>query len=76
MFSEKQVKLDTVEADNFFNYKKIPQLNDELLKMCDGVLTVDECFEVLNTFKNYKSPGNDGLTAEFYKSFWQLFEKI
>ena len=44
--------------------------------MCDGVLTADECFEVLNTFKKNKSPGNEGLTAEFYISFWHLFGKI
>ena len=75
-FSEKQVKLEAVEANKFFNHEKIPQLNDEQQKMCDGVLTVDECFEVLNTFKKNKSPGNDGLTAEFYKSFWHLFGKI
>ena len=76
LFSEKQVMLDAVEANKFFNHEKIPQLNDEQKKMCDGVLTVDECFEVLNTFKKNKSPGNDGLTAEFYKSFWHLFGKI
>ena len=28
-----------------------------------------ECHEALPTFKNNKSPGNDGLTSEFYKSF-------
>ena len=37
--------------------------------MCDGVLTDDECFEVLNNFKKNISPENDGLTAEYYKSF-------
>ena len=29
LFSEKQVKLDVVEANKFFNHEKIPQLNDE-----------------------------------------------
>ena len=27
-------------------------------------------YDTLLTFKNNKSPDNDGLTSEFYKSFW------
>ena len=33
-------------------------------------MTVEECKNILNTFKENKSPGNDGLTIEFYKFFW------
>ena len=29
-----------------------------------------ECFDCLQSFENNKSPGNDGLTAEFYETFW------
>ena len=38
--------------------------------MCEGQLTVSECFQVPSTFQNNKAPGNDGLSAEFYKFFW------
>lgn len=37
---------------------------------CKGQLTYSECFKVLSTFSNDKTPGNDGLTIEFYKFFW------
>ena len=37
---------------------------------CEGELTYAECFNVLSLFKNNKSPGNDGLSVEFYKVFW------
>ena len=30
----------------------------------------DECLRALKEFKNWKSPGTDGLSAEFYKLFW------
>ena len=37
---------------------------------CEGKLTVKECFDCLQSFENNKSPGEDGLIAEFYKTFW------
>ena len=39
-------------------------------KNSEGSLTLLECEETLKQFKINKSPGNDGLTAEFYKVFW------
>ena len=37
------------------------------------IITIEECYEILKTFKNKKSPGNDGLTIEFYRKCWPLF---
>ena len=62
-------------ADDIHSYignLEIPKLSDELQRQCEGSLTYAECRKVLDTFKNNKSPGNDGLTAEFYKKFWPL----
>ena len=33
---------------------------------------MEECYETLKTFKSNKRPGNDGITADFYKKFWPL----
>ena len=30
---------------------------------------LDEIVKAINAYKNNKSPGNDGITAEFYKHF-------
>ena len=38
---------------------------------CEEKLTVKECFNTLLTMSNGKSPGNDGLTKEFYVCFWE-----
>jgi len=35
---------------------------------CKGKLTVKECFDCLQSFENNKCPGEDGLTAEVYKT--------
>ena len=32
---------------------------------CEGAITIKEWEEALHTFKNDKSPGNDGITSEF-----------
>ena len=46
------------------NHSFIPKLNDEQRDLCEGQLTYAECYKVLSTFENNKTPGNDGLTIE------------
>ena len=48
----------------------IPKLSVAMREACDGQLSYLECFKVLSTFENNKSPGNDGLSIAFYKFFW------
>ena len=55
---------------NFFDLNFIPKLTDLEKDICDADISESECVKVLKTFKNNKSPGTDGLTAEFYKFFW------
>ena len=59
----------------FLKNKDIPTLNNEERDICEGELTVNECYRALESFENNKSPGNDGLTAEFYRCFWPLLGK-
>ena len=54
----------------FLQRPEIPKLSDEMRSTCEGRLSVKECFDCLQSFQNNKSPGNDGLTMEFYKTFW------
>jgi len=42
---------------------------------CEEKLTVGICFNTLKTFQKNKTPGNDGLTVEFYLVFWPLLGK-
>ena len=37
---------------------------------CDIDLTEEELFKTLKSFQKNKSPGMDGITAEFYITFW------
>lgn len=37
---------------------------------CEGKITLQECLGALKNMNNFKSPGIDGFTVEFYKHFW------
>ena len=50
--------------------KSLPKLDNENQNLCEGPITAEECLAALKTFQRNKSPGRDGLTAEFYLCFW------
>ena len=72
MYSSKQVNIDCQESSRFFDNPNIPKLTDDWKKLCEGKVSIEEVSEVLKTFKDNKVPGNDGLPAELYKTFWHL----
>ena len=45
-------------------------LDEQEQNECEGLLTEAECLESLKSMESNKSPGSDGLPAEFYKVFW------
>ena len=61
---------EEVADPTFFQTPGIPKLTLDMKSAWEGKLRVKECFDCLQSFENCKSPGEDGLTAEFYKTFW------
>ena len=52
---------------------KLPSsLSHDQASTCDGHITVGEAFSALSGMAKSKSPGSDGLTAEFYLAFWDV----
>ena len=51
----------------------MPQLNEFDRNRCEGIITKRECWDALSSMNDNKSPGNDGLSKEFYIC---LFEKL
>ena len=58
--------------DNFVENVVLPQLSEVDKNKLEGELSVDECRQILKTFSNGKSPGEDGFTVEFYVQFFEL----
>ena len=66
LFTEEEVDM---EAQNWLLDQLNMSLSDQEQTSCEGLLTVEECCEVLNGMNTGKSPGIDGLMAEFYLTF-------
>ena len=43
-----------------------PHLSSDEIDSCEGKLSMKECFEALTAMDSNTSPGNDGLSKEFY----------
>ena len=62
-------------ADSFLKNVPVPKLSEVQKGKCEENLSVSECFDTLKSFKKNKTPGNDGLTVEFYLAFWPILGK-
>ena len=69
-----QKQYDKTSNIDFFN-TPINRLSENNTNICEGILTEEECYNALKEMKNDKSPGSDGLTVEFYKTFWDDIKK-
>ena len=58
------------QCHNFLDNIATPTISVANKDFCDRVLTIDDLSESLDCMGSGKSPGNDGLTIEFYKFFW------
>ena len=74
--SNERQHLSEHDINNFLNaVSKFPQLSNEQSLECEKCITEKELFEALKSMPNYKSPGNDGLTKEFFETFWSEVKK-
>ena len=46
------------------------------MELCDEKTTIGECMSVLNEMPLNKSSGNDGLSVEFYRTFWPVIGNV
>ena len=47
-------------------------LDEDQAALCEGLLSVEECFIALKGMARSKAPGSDGFPMEFYLKFWPV----
>ena len=68
IYSTARHNLDDAEA--YLTNCSLSNIPEVLSDKIDQPITLDEMEEVIKNLKSNKSPGWDGLTAEFYQHFW------
>ena len=68
---------ETAEATKYFmEQKNIPKIPEDDKDTLDLEITTTELGKALKQLPNNKTPGLDGLTAEFYKVFWSQIQNL
>ena len=62
--------------ENFFSDVDISKLSENQAKRCEENLTEKDLHNSLKSMQSNKSPVNDGLTKEFYGTFWTELKEI
>ena len=70
------MEIDQTSCPFLNNHDQIPKLFVPIRDICEGELTQTECYKALSSFENNKTPGNDGISAEFYKVFWSEIGEV
>ena len=68
MFTTEKPTVDDINT--FLDRVNLPVLTQEKQNICEDIISKQECEEALKTIKSNKSPGDDGLPIEFYRTFW------
>ena len=76
LYSSKSMTYDQNDTTFFPEYEDKSTIYDHEQTACEGALTEKGCLEALKDIRTEKTPGTDGLPAEFYKVFWNAVSTI
>ena len=63
-------KKNVAECSSFLSGLNLTTLNEDQREICELPFSEEDLKTTLDSMENDKSPGNDGLTKEFYSEFW------
>ena len=69
LFSKKD--LNGTDTQVFLEGLNLPKISDSEKILCENELTLDDLKEAMLSMSDDKSPGNDGISREFYNFFWE-----
>ena len=58
------------DINTFLDTVNLPVLTQEKQNISEGIISKQECEEALKIIKSNKSPGDDDLPIEIYRTFW------
>ena len=67
---EQTDQIDKLDHNTLLQSITLPSVRNDQKVVCDNDLTDKGLFDALKGIPSNKFPGNDGLTKEFYKTFW------
>ena len=62
LYKSNEPNLNSKDSKYFLQSLQVPKLTKQKHDHCERVITVEDCENILKTFKDNKSLGNDGLT--------------
>jgi exonuclease III len=74
LYTSKNVSSDVINS--YVNRTNVKHVSEDDANVCEGLISIDECTKAVHKLKLNKSPGSDGLTPEFYKTFWEDIKEI
>ena len=69
LYKTRNPKISSID-DYLSKITNLPTLYYDSQEQCERKITSSECQKAIKLMKNNKAPGSDGLTIEFYKTFW------
>lgn len=75
LYKNVENKTDAEFDQSLFTDQHVKTLNKQSHDLLERDITERELLNTLKSFAKNKSPGNDGITAEFYLYFWNLVSK-
>ena len=70
LFQRPSQEYSVDDINHFLNTLDIPKPSTDQITRCNIDLTEKDLYDSMKSMENDKSPGNDGLTKEFYVTFW------
>ena len=64
------------DINNYLSTLDLNVVNEQDKIICEKEINDSECWEAILKIKENKAPGQDGLTIEFYKTFWNVLKDI
>ena len=64
------------DIEMFLSDIHLPTISDENYNICEAEITGDNLLGALKSMPNHKTPGKDGLSKEFYETFWEDIEDV